>query len=93
MADIQSPTAEIRRGKKKEERKNKRQGENIYGLPYYIGRPQISVKLQMRLLCHWMHYTLVKSCQGGARRWALNHETPYFTNTLLRGGKPVPGAK
>jgi len=39
MADIQSPTAETRRGKKKErkkERKNKRQDENIYGLPYYI---------------------------------------------------------
>jgi len=35
MADIQSPTAEIRRGKK---RKNKRQDENIYGLPYDLGR-------------------------------------------------------
>ena len=39
MADIQSPTAEIRRGKKKERKKNKRQDENIYGLPYYIGLP------------------------------------------------------
>jgi len=38
MADIQSPTAEIRRGKK-ERTKNKRQDESIYGLPYYIGRP------------------------------------------------------
>jgi len=38
MADINSATAEIRRGKK-EERKNKQQDENIYGLPYYIGRP------------------------------------------------------
>jgi len=36
MADIQSPTAEIKRGKKKKERKNKRQNENIYGLPYYM---------------------------------------------------------
>jgi len=36
MADIQSPTAEIRRGKKK---KKKKQDKNIYGLPYYIGRP------------------------------------------------------
>jgi len=35
IADMQSPTAEIRRGKKK---KNKQQDENIYGLPYYIGR-------------------------------------------------------
>jgi len=36
MVDIQSPTAEIRRGKKrkkKEERKKKKQDENIYGLP------------------------------------------------------------
>jgi len=38
MVNIQSPTAEIRRGKKerrkKEERiKNKKQDENIYGLP------------------------------------------------------------
>jgi len=44
MADIQSPTAEIRRGKKRkkkkeEERRRKKQDENIYGLPYYIGRP------------------------------------------------------
>jgi len=30
MVDIQSPTAEIRRGKKK---KKKKQDENIYGLP------------------------------------------------------------
>jgi len=40
MVDIQSPTAEIRRGKKEEERRRKKkQDENIYGLPYYIGRP------------------------------------------------------
>jgi len=37
MVDIQSPTAEIRRGKKR--RRKKKQDENIYGLPYYIGRP------------------------------------------------------
>jgi len=37
MADIHSATAEIRRGKKeRRRRKNKRQDENIYGLPYYI---------------------------------------------------------
>jgi len=36
MADIQSAMAEIRRGKKKEERKNKWQDENIYGLPSNI---------------------------------------------------------
>jgi len=33
MADIQSAVAEIRRGKKKEERKNKRQDENIMVCP------------------------------------------------------------
>jgi len=34
MVDIQSPTAEIRRGKRKEERRRKKkQDENIYGLP------------------------------------------------------------
>jgi len=38
MADIQSAAAETRRGKKIEERKNKSQHENIYGLPYYIGQ-------------------------------------------------------
>jgi len=33
MADIQSPTAEIRRGNKKRRRRRKKQHENIYGLP------------------------------------------------------------
>jgi len=33
MADIQSAAAEIRRGKKEEERKNKRQDENIMVCP------------------------------------------------------------
>jgi len=35
MADIQSLTAEIRRGKKR----RKKQHENIYGVLYYTGRP------------------------------------------------------
>jgi len=40
VADIESAAAEIRRGKKEERRKkNKRQDENIYGPPYYKGRP------------------------------------------------------
>ena len=37
-----TPTAEIRRGNKKRRRKKerrKKQDENIYGLPYYTGRP------------------------------------------------------
>jgi len=34
MVDIQSPIAEIRRGKKEEEEEGKKlQDENIYGLP------------------------------------------------------------
>jgi len=33
MADIQSATAEIRRGKKEIDRKNKRQDENIMACP------------------------------------------------------------
>jgi len=34
MADIQSPIAEIRRGKKKKKKEGKKlQDENIYGLP------------------------------------------------------------
>jgi len=55
MVDIQSPTAKIRRGKEDRRqkpqhenimairKKNKRQDENIYGLPYNIGWPQINL--------------------------------------------------
>jgi len=42
MVDIQSPTAEIRRGKKKKKKKKKKieiTGPKYNGLPYYIGRP------------------------------------------------------
>jgi len=39
MVDIQSPTAEIRRGKKERRKRKIPQDENIYGLPYYTGRP------------------------------------------------------
>jgi len=42
MTDVQSAVSEIRRGKKKRRRKKKPQYENIYGLPYSIGRPQNS---------------------------------------------------
>ena len=38
MADIQSPTAEIRRGKK-ERKKEETIGQKYDGLPYSIGRP------------------------------------------------------
>jgi len=38
MVNIQSPTAEIRRGKKEEERK-KETGLKYNGRAYYIGRP------------------------------------------------------
>jgi len=36
MVDIQSPTAKIRRGKKKKEQTT---GQKYNGLPYCIGRP------------------------------------------------------
>jgi len=41
MVDIQSPTAEIRRGKKEEEDRRWKEttGWKYYGLPYNIGRP------------------------------------------------------
>jgi len=41
MVDIQSPTAEIRQGKKKEEEEERKKetGWKYNGLPYYIGRP------------------------------------------------------
>jgi len=39
--DIQSPTAEIRRGKKKKKKKKPQDEKYIYGLPYYIGRSAI----------------------------------------------------
>jgi len=40
MADIQSPAAEIMRGKKKKERKEEENKVQKYnGLPYSIGRP------------------------------------------------------
>jgi len=40
MVDIQSATAEIRRGKKEEERNIEEEttGQKYNGLPYYIGR-------------------------------------------------------
>jgi len=41
MVDIQSATAEIRRGKEKKEERKKEEtrGQKYNGLPYYIGRP------------------------------------------------------
>jgi len=40
MADIQFPTAEIRRGKNERKKKEeKTTGQKYNGLPYYIGRP------------------------------------------------------
>jgi len=61
MADIHSTTAEIMRAKKEEEeKKNKRQDENIYGLPYYTGRP---LKIQDGGGCH---LEKSKNCQISA---------------------------
>jgi len=41
MVDIQSPTTEIRRGKK-DIRKIETTGQKYNGLPYDIGRPQLT---------------------------------------------------
>jgi len=39
MVDIQSLTAEIRRGKKQEVRRRKKPQQKYNGLPYYIEQP------------------------------------------------------
>jgi len=39
MADIQSASAEIRRGKKKKEKEEETTGQKYNGLPYSTGRP------------------------------------------------------
>jgi len=43
MVDIQSPTAEIRQGKKRRKKEEGKKieitGQKYNGLPYYIGRP------------------------------------------------------
>jgi len=39
MVDIQFAMAEMRRGKKKEERKIEITAQKYNGLPYYIGQP------------------------------------------------------
>jgi len=44
MVDIQSGTAEIRRGKKIGRKKERNHRQKYTGLPYYIGRPQIKYK-------------------------------------------------
>jgi len=48
MVNIQSPTAEIRRGKKRRKKKEET-GWKYNGLPYYIGRPQ------KERICVWIH--------------------------------------
>jgi len=57
MADIQSPTAEIRRGKNKRQ-KNKRQDENIYGRPITWGDHKI-------VIMRTVQYELVISGEDG----------------------------
>jgi len=39
MVDIQSETAEIIRGKRRQKIKEETTGQKYNGLPYYIGRP------------------------------------------------------
>jgi len=49
VVDIQSPTAEIRRGKKKKEEEEQTTAWKYNGLPYYIGRPQKCGRKQSKL--------------------------------------------
>jgi len=51
MVDIQSATAEIRRGKKIEEETT---GQKYNGLPYYIGRVATIINLVMISVVHWV---------------------------------------
>jgi len=41
MVDIQSATAEVRRGIKEDRKKEETTGQKYNGLPYYKGRPQL----------------------------------------------------
>jgi len=53
VVDIQSATAEIGEERKKRRKKNKRQDENIYGVPYYIGQPQETTGLKYNVrICY-----------------------------------------
>jgi len=56
MADIQSAAAEIRQGKKEEERKNKRQDENIVVCPIPQGDHN---KGRNHLCITWCYVTFV----------------------------------
>jgi len=38
MVDIESPTAETRRGKKRRKKEDRITGQKYNGLPYYIGQ-------------------------------------------------------
>jgi len=52
MVDIQSPSAEIRRGKKEEGKKIEITGQKYNGLPYYIGQTIISSTFT-DMYCSW----------------------------------------
>jgi len=76
MVDIQSATAEIRRGekRKKEEEEEETTGQKYNGLPYYIGRPQ---KGQVSTAAN-----KVKLCQT-KQVYYRRHDTIYHNNTAL----------
>ena len=86
MADIQSPTAEIRRGIKKERRRRRKklQDENMYGLPYYIGRPQTrchAVTLPRRKSC-WNLQGCPKLANGSQP--LVSWSSPYYEDMWRR---------
>jgi len=68
MVDIQSVAAEIRRGKKRK----KKQDENIYGLPYYIGRPYL-VNISVACVC-----VQLMCCAVESNGWHLFRQSEWF---------------
>jgi len=66
MVDIQSPTAEIRRGKKKERKKIEITGQKYNGLPYYIGDHND------RVPAYFEHTKVRERCSQREISWIIN---------------------
>ena len=97
MVDIQSPTAEIRRGKK-ERRKKEEEEETEWkynGLPYYIGRPwwylygmssfHFYRRNQFKVILLVCTLRTRNQPQKFLRRWTRLHGMPRHNNNCLNG--------
>jgi len=82
MVDIQSPTAEIRLGKKEERRRRKIEttGQKYNGLPYYIGRRStiINVRHATLHIRQLLNFRRSNWSRPGGRRLS-NHKPSYNT--------------